>query len=66
MSLQEDGTNFSITEIIRMKELLTQIETARAELAFIQNYHESYSIIRICESASYVVQVNLNEKIGNF
>lgn len=53
---REDDTIFTNEEVVRMKDLLEQIDIAKQELATIQHYHESYSIQRICEPASQIVK----------
>ena len=58
-----DKEEFNECEIIRMRDLLKIIKNARIELAKIQNYHESYSIIRICEPAANIVHAKLGEDI---
>lgn len=62
----EDEVNmkqYNDNEIHRMRDLLKIIMNAKIELAKIQNYHESYSIIRICEPAAYLVKNMLGEHI---
>lgn len=50
-------------EIHSMRDLLKIIMNAKIELAKIQNYHESYNIIRICEPAAVLVKNILGERI---
>jgi hypothetical protein len=62
----EDEVNmrqYDDNEIHRMRDLLKIIMNAKIELAKIQNYHESYSIMRICEPAAFLVKNILGEHI---
>ena len=62
-SSEKKGVTYSPEDINRMSFLLKQIESARLELAEIQHYHHSYSIMRVCEPASSIVKIALGEEI---
>ena len=56
------GLGYTLSEVFRMRELLTAIKNARQELADIQGLFPTCSVNRVCEPAATWVAKALNEK----